>query len=221
MRGKRKKGRGGEREKSTKEGKGKEAPAIRAGVFVIRPPFSQLIRPFPFLPYPPPFSPFSLSPTPFDACYAGYSKSVMLARLLLREHFQILGSYFLPHTNTVILLDSCCGIIKETGLFSPGFPNHLESVRVNIAFPVVRTEGRSFGQLSVKWLNNSVYGQVITKCFWDGRSTYPWCSTGASESSAIIRVNYLMHWIEWKQVDIAILHKKIRLLIQSWSVLRD
>ena len=70
----------------------------------------------------------------------------MLARLLLREHFQILGSYFLPHTNTVILLDSYCGIIKETGLFSPGFPNYLESVRVNIGFPVVRTYGRSFGR---------------------------------------------------------------------------
>ena len=32
------------------------------------------------------------------------SKSVMLARLLLREHFQILGSYFLPHTNTGFVL---------------------------------------------------------------------------------------------------------------------
>ena len=57
------------------------------------------------------------------------SKSVMLARLLLREHFQILGSYFLPHTNTVILLDSYCGIIKETGLFAPGFQNYLETCR--------------------------------------------------------------------------------------------
>ena len=75
------------------------------------------------------------------------SKSIKLARLLLRKHFQILGSYFLPHTNTVILLDSYCGIIKETGLFSPGFPNYLESVRVNIGFPMVRT----------------VYGQLITK----------------------------------------------------------
>ena len=39
--------RGGEgrgREKSTKVGKGKGEPAIRAGVFVIHPPFSQLIR---------------------------------------------------------------------------------------------------------------------------------------------------------------------------------
>jgi len=32
------------REKGTKEGKGKGAPALKAGVFVIRPPFSQLIR---------------------------------------------------------------------------------------------------------------------------------------------------------------------------------
>ena len=77
------------------------------------------------------------------------SKSVMLARLLLREHFQILGSYFLPHTNTVILLDSYCGIVKETGLFSPGLPNYQESVRVNIGFPVVRTGARSFGRCKV------------------------------------------------------------------------
>ena len=74
------------------------------------------------------------------------SKSDMLARLLLHEHFQILRSYFLLHTNTVILLDSYCGIIKETGLFSPGFPKYLESVRVNIGCPVVRTDGRSFGR---------------------------------------------------------------------------
>ena len=44
LRGRCKKGRERGREKSTKEGKGKGAPAIRAGVFVIRPPFSQLIR---------------------------------------------------------------------------------------------------------------------------------------------------------------------------------
>ena len=44
LRGRRKKRRGRGREKSTKEGKGKGAPALRAGVFVIRPPFSQLIR---------------------------------------------------------------------------------------------------------------------------------------------------------------------------------
>ena len=73
----------------------------------------------------------------------------MLARLLLREHFQILGSYFLPHTNTVILQNSYCGIIKETGLFSPGFPNYLENVRVNIGFLMVRTDGRSFSRCTV------------------------------------------------------------------------
>ena len=46
LRGRRKKGRGRGRgrEKSTKEGKGNGAPAIRAGGFVIRPPFSELIR---------------------------------------------------------------------------------------------------------------------------------------------------------------------------------
>ena len=78
------------------------------------------------------------------------SKSVMLARLVLGEHFQILGSYFLLHTNTVILLDSYCGIVKETGLFSPGLPIYPESVRVNIGFPLVRVDGRSFGWCTVK-----------------------------------------------------------------------
>ena len=74
----------------------------------------------------------------------------MLARLRLREHFQILGSYFLSHTNTVILLYSFCDIIKEAGLFSPGFPSYLESVRVNIGCPVVRTDGRLFGPGRIK-----------------------------------------------------------------------
>ena len=78
------------------------------------------------------------------------SKSVMLARLLLRKHFQILGSYFLPHTNTEVLLDSYYGIIKETGLFSPRLPNYLESVRVNTSYPVVRTDGCPFGRCKVK-----------------------------------------------------------------------
>ena len=77
------------------------------------------------------------------------SESVMLARLLLPEHFQISGSYFLPLTNIAILLDSYCGIIKETGIFSPGSPNYLESMRVNIGFPVVRTDGRSFSRCTV------------------------------------------------------------------------
>ena len=39
-----KRGGGGGREKSVKEGKGKGVPAIRASVFVFHPPFSELIR---------------------------------------------------------------------------------------------------------------------------------------------------------------------------------
>ena len=35
-----------------------------------------------------------------------------------------------------------CGIIKETGLFCPWLPNYLKNMRVNIGFPVVRTDGR-------------------------------------------------------------------------------
>ena len=31
-------------------------------------------------------------------------------------------------------------VLSDTGLFSPGFPNYLESMRVNIGFPVVRTD---------------------------------------------------------------------------------
>jgi len=129
-----------------------------------------------------------------------------ISRILLRKHFQILGSYFLPHTNTEILLDSNSAIIKETGLFSPGLPklNYQESVRVNIGFPVVRTDGRSFGRCTVKWIQNFL-GWV--------RFTYPWCSAGARENSSIIKVNYLIHWMEWKQVDIAILHKKLGYLL--------
>ena len=47
-----------------------------------------------------------------------------------------------------------------------------------IGVPVVRTDGRSFG-----W---SVYGHVITKFSGMGRFTYPWCSAGVRDSSAII-----------------------------------
>ena len=38
----------------------------------------------------------------------------------------------------------------------PGFPKYLESVKVNIGFPVVRTDGGRAG-------GRSVYGHVITK----------------------------------------------------------
>ena len=77
------------------------------------------------------------------------SKSVMLARLLLGEHFKNFRIIFFTAYNTVILLDSYCDIVKETGLFSPGLPNYQESVRVNIGFPVVRTGARSFGRCKV------------------------------------------------------------------------
>ena len=36
-------------------------------------------------------------------------------------------------------------------------------------------------------LTRSVYGHVITKFSGMGRFTYPWCSAGARESSAINR----------------------------------
>ena len=34
--------------------------------------------------------------------------------------------------------------------FSPGLPNQLESARVNIGMPVVRTDGRTFVRCTVK-----------------------------------------------------------------------
>ena len=61
LRGRRKKG----RERSTKEGKGKGAPAIRAGVFVIRPPFSQPMHLSIETPTPPP------PPLPPPRAYVG------------------------------------------------------------------------------------------------------------------------------------------------------
>ena len=49
-------------------------------------------------------------------------------------------------------------------------PNWLESVRLNIGFPVVRTDGLA------------VYGEVITKFSGMVRFTCPWCSEGALRS---------------------------------------
>ena len=43
----------------------------------------------------------------------------------------------------------------------PRLPKQLKSVKVNIGFPVVRTDGRSVGR--------SVYGHVITKSSEMGR----------------------------------------------------
>ena len=49
-------------------------------------------------------------------------------------------------------------------------PNWLESMRLNIGFPVVRTDGLA------------VYGEVITKFSGMVRFTCPWCSEGALRS---------------------------------------
>ena len=85
LQGRRKKGRG--REKSTKEGKGKGA--------------------FPSLPNPPPFFPFSLSPTPFDACYAGYvlSRHYSIPRwCLLNTGFTVSLKQFIKHISKTFSL---------------------------------------------------------------------------------------------------------------------
>ena len=60
---------------------------------------------------------------------------------------------------------------------SPVLSKKLESVRVNIAMPVVRTDGqRADGRAAG---GRAVYGHVITKFSAMGRFTYPWCSAGA------------------------------------------
>ena len=66
----------------------------------------------------------------------------MLARLLLGKHFQILKWYFLPHTNTVILLDLYSGIVKETGFF-PWVPKLLRKFESKHWFPC-GADGGSF-----------------------------------------------------------------------------
>ena len=45
--------------------------------------------------------------------------------------------------------------------FSPGLPKQLECVKVNIGFPVVRTESRSGGRSVGIWSRDY-------KIFWDG-----------------------------------------------------
>ena len=95
----------------------------------------------------------------------------MLARPLLREHFQILGSFFLLPTNTAILLDWYYGIIKETGLFlawAPKLPIKFESKQ----WLPCGADGLSFVR--------SAYGQVIATFSEMGRFTY----RGASQVRA-------------------------------------
>ena len=62
-------------------------------------------------------------------------------------------------------------------------PKLAKKVRVNIGFPVVRTDGRSVGRSVVRSV-----GHVITKFSGMGRFIYPWCSAGAlrARSSANI-----------------------------------
>ena len=83
----------------------------------------------------------------------------MLARPLLREHFHILGWFFCFFFYRVQTLQfywiGTAVLSKRLGFFSPGLPNYLErSVRVNIGCPVVRTDCRSFGRRTVKWLQH-------------------------------------------------------------------
>ena len=61
----------------------------------------------------------------------------------------------------------------------PVLPNWLESVRLNIGFPVVRTDGRA------------VYGHVITKFSGMGRFTYSWCSVGALRALELRYENHI------------------------------
>ena len=81
----------------------------------------------------------------------------MLARPLLREHFQIWASFFFFFYRVQTMQFCWSGttvLSKRLGFFSPGLPNYLESVRVNIGCPVVRTDCRSFGRRTVKWLQH-------------------------------------------------------------------
>ena len=80
----------------------------------------------------------------------------MLARPLLREHFQILGSFFFfcffYRVQTLQFYWIGTAVLsKRPGFYSPGLPNYLErSVRVKIGCPVVGTDCRTFGRRTVK-----------------------------------------------------------------------
>ena len=87
------------------------------------------------------------------------SKSVMFARLLLREHFQILRSYFLPHRNTSNFTEFVLWYYQRDWAFFSWVPKLPRKCDSKHWFPCGADE-RSFVR--------SVYGQVITKCFWNG-----------------------------------------------------
>ena len=78
----------------------------------------------------------------------------MLAHSLLGEHFQILGSFFFCVQTLQFYWIGTAVLSKRLGFFSPRFLNYLESVRVNIGCPVMRTDCRSFGRRTVKWLQH-------------------------------------------------------------------
>ena len=86
-----------------------------------------------------------------------------------------MGRHLSPRYGQVILVSGYPGLtaVKNIdvqyvrNISLPVLPNWLESVRLNISCPVVRTDGRA------------VYGHVITKFSGMGRFTYPWCSAGA------------------------------------------
>ena len=65
--------------------------------------------------------------------------------------------------------------------FTPGLPKKLERVKVNIGFPVVRTDGLS-GEGG-----RSVYGHVITKFSGMGRFTKLWGSAEDPRGSVEFR----------------------------------
>ena len=70
-----------------------------------------------------------------------------------------MGRNLSPRYGQVILVREYLVLITTLmcNQFSPGLPKWLESVKVNIGFPVERTDGRS------------VYGHVITKFSGMGR----------------------------------------------------
>ena len=92
------------------------------------------------------------------------SESVMLARLLLREHFQISGLYFLPLTNIVFYWIRTVACYQRDWAFFSWVPKLPRKCENKHWFPS-GADGRSFVQ--------SVYGQLITKFSWMGTIYLP------------------------------------------------
>ena len=58
--------------------------------------------------------------------------------------------FFKKSLEGVCTLRGTTVLSKRLGFFSPGLSNYLESVRVDIGFPVVQTDCSSFGRRTVK-----------------------------------------------------------------------